>query len=183
MFWSGDLLSINGGRFSTIWLLGLEMDPSTLDKEERKKLQTKELVKVDIRKLLQEFARFVPISEEHVSLRVSIYCVYGFAKVMRIKSKNLRTCVIRDQFHRRLKKGSGKGATAIDAPPTSAKKVNLKNKKDKEVERQSFGQFSGHVGDDLNSEEYRKFLDDFEKRVADLATPNAAAEGLEEAER
>ena len=155
MFWSGDLLSINGGRFSTIWLLGLEMDPSKLDKDERKKMHPRELIKVDVRKLLEEFARFVPISREHVSLRVSVFCVYGFAKVMRVKSRDLRTCVIRDQFVRRLKKG----VPAIDAPPTSAKAVTLKD--GKKQDGASFGQF------DPQSKEYGDFIIAFEQRVVE----------------
>lgn len=161
MFWSGDLLSINGGRFSTVWLLGLQMNPSSLDKDERKKMKTSEILKIDVRKLLQEFAQFVPISEQHVSLRVSSYCVYGFARITKVKTKDLRLRIIRDQFVRRQKLKAvavtkGGKPVVIDAPPTSANAVTLKDKK-----AHTFATGGG----DLGSKEYLDFVDNFEKSL------------------
>ena len=167
MFWSGDLLSINGGRFSTVWLLGLEMNPSSLDKDERKKMKTSEILKIDVRKLLQEFAKFVPISEQHVSLRVSSYCVYGFARITKVKTKELRLRLIRDQFVRRQKLKAiavtkGGKPVVIDAPPTSANAVTLKDKK-----AHTFATGGG----DLGSKEYLDFVDNFEKSLWNVEEP------------
>jgi len=121
MFWSGELLSVQGGKFSQVWLLGLDMDPKSLDKEDRKKLAKKALLALDFMGLLDDFRKYEP----QLSLRVTAICSIGLAKILKIQARNLRDCVLRiklDLFRRAkaLKK------PAIDVDPNSAKKVTMK---------------------------------------------------------
>jgi len=137
MFWSSDLLSIQGGKFSKIWHLGSEAEGA------KSEVKLYDIQGLDIKKLVEDFYKFVPVTDNHCSLRVLSICGVGFAEACSRKSVFLLEQVNnarsggkggagtnkKGEKQRRKSEGGTKKKEVpkegIDAPPTSAKKVTL----------------------------------------------------------
>jgi len=137
MFWSSDLLSIQGGKFSKIWHLGSEAEGA------KSEVKLYDIQGLDIKKLVEDFYKFVPVTDNHCSLRVLSICGVGFAEACSRKSVFLLEQVNnarsgwksgggsnkKGEKQRRKSEGGTKkkevAKEGIDAPPTSAKKVTL----------------------------------------------------------
>jgi len=137
MFWSSDLLSIQGGKFSKIWQLGSEAEGA------KSEVKLYDIQGLDIKKLVEDFYKFVPVTGNHCSLRVLSICGVGFAEACSRKSVLLLEQVNNarsgwkggvgsnkkgEKPRRKSEGGTKKKEVAkegIDAPPTSAKKVTL----------------------------------------------------------
>ena len=74
MFYSADLLSIRGGKFSTVWLMG-----NSRDRKQTAKNKRIEIRKIDIASICKEMLKMLPVhgKEKSFSLRLSSILLYG----------------------------------------------------------------------------------------------------------
>ena len=86
MFYSADLLSIRGGKFSTVWLMG-----NSRDRKQTAKNKRIEIRKIDIGSICEEMLKMLPVhgKEKSFSLRLSSILLYGTCVVYRYKIDNL----------------------------------------------------------------------------------------------
>ena len=86
MFYSADLLSIRGGKFSTVWLMG-----NSRDRKQSAKNKRIEIRKIDISAICEEMLKMLPVhgKEKSFSLRLSSILLYGTCVIYRYKIDNL----------------------------------------------------------------------------------------------
>ena len=86
MFYSTDLLSFRGGKFSTIWLLG-----TCRDKKQTANKKRQELKKLKLHRICEELTKLLPVQgkERSLSLRLSASLLYGTCLAYRFQADYL----------------------------------------------------------------------------------------------
>ena len=101
MFYSTELLSFRGGKFSTIWLLG-----TCRDKKQTANKKRQELKKLKLHRICEELTKLLPVQgkERSLSLRLSASLLYGTCLAYRFQADYLHRsheklkCFIRKQL-------------------------------------------------------------------------------------
>ena len=86
MFYSTDLLSFRGGKFSTIWLLG-----TCRDKKQTANKKRQELKKLKLHHICEELTKLLPVQgkDRSLSLRLSASLLYGTCLAYRFQADYL----------------------------------------------------------------------------------------------
>ena len=127
MFYQQDLLSINGGRFSTIWLLGLNPDRKVLlPSGKTRKIPLRDILSLDLRSIAREFAELIPESAQCVSLRVASICSLGFTRslMFKVKAHSRNVTYAKVEISRQVRQRLT-ATNEIDVAPAEPNKVTL----------------------------------------------------------
>ncbi len=81
MFYSHDLLRLNGGKFGVIWMLGNSPGARGSNRRSRadgSKVSKADIMRTDVRKICLEVAALLPTSHrQHISLRMAATLYMG----------------------------------------------------------------------------------------------------------